>query len=85
MKQDSSDSSLSNSDSSDDSDYIRKRRKNNKSNRKNNPIKLCATLTAKLVITSYKSNIIKFKLDEYPLQHQIYFLSFVESREMIFS
>ena len=36
-------------------------------------------------MTSYKSNIIKFKLDEDPLQCQIYFLTFVESPEIIFS
>ena len=35
--------------------------------------------------TEYKLKIIKFKLDEDPLQHQIYFLIFVESLEMIFS
>ena len=35
--------------------------------------------------TAYKSNIIRFKMDEDPLQHRIYFLTFVESLEMIFS
>ena len=38
-----------------------------------------------MLTTSYKSKIIKFKLDEDPLQRQIYFLDFVESLEMIFS
>ena len=33
----------------------------------------------------YKSNIIRFKMDEDPLQRWIYFLTFVESLEMIFS
>ena len=33
--------------------------------------------------TSYKSKIIKSKLDGGPLQPQIYFLTFVESMEMI--
>ena len=33
----------------------------------------------------YESKIISFKLDEDPLQHRIYFPSFVESLEMIFS
>ena len=51
---------------------------------KNYPIKLCARLTAKWLTTEYKSKIIKFKLDEYPLQRRIYFLTFVESMEMIF-
>ena len=35
--------------------------------------------------TAFKSNIIKFKLDEDPLQRRIYFLTFMESLEMIFS
>ena len=39
------------------------------SHRKKYPIKLCASLTAKFLPTSYKSKIIKFKLDEDPLQH----------------
>ena len=33
----------------------------------------------------YKSNIIEFKMDKDPLHRQIYFLTFVESLEMIFS
>ena len=33
----------------------------------------------------YKSNITRFKMDEDPLQRQIYFLTFIESLEMIFS
>ena len=37
-----------------------------------------------LMTTEYKLKIIKFKLDEDPLQHQIYFLIFVESLEIIF-
>ena len=39
----------------------------------------------KLLTTAYKSNIIRFKMDEDPLQRRIYFLAFVESLEMIFS
>ena len=35
-------------------------------------------------MTAYKSNIIRFKMDEDPLQRRIYFLTFVESLEMIF-
>ena len=82
-KQDSLDSLSRDSDWYDNSDYRCKRRKK-KSHRKNDPIKLCERLTAKLLTIEYKSNIIKFKLDEYPLQRQIYFLTFVESLEMIF-
>ena len=39
----------------------------------------------KLLTTAYESKIIRFKMDEDPLQRQIYFLTFVESLEMIFS
>ena len=35
--------------------------------------------------TAYKSKIIKLKLDKDPLHCLIYFLSFIESLEMIFS
>ena len=65
-------SSSNDSDLSYDSDYIRKRCKR-KSDRKNDPIKLCAHLTAKLLMTAYKSKIIRFKMDEDPLQRRIYF------------
>ena len=51
----------------------------------NNPIKLCARLTEKLLTTAYESNTIKFKMDEDPLRRQIYFLTFLESMEMVFS
>ena len=43
------------------------------------------TFNGKVDETAYKSKIIEFKLDEDPLQRQIYFLTFVESLEMIFS
>ena len=85
QKNDLSDTSSSDdSDSSDDSNYRRKRRKKKKY-RKEDPIKEFATLTAKLPTTAYKSKIIRFKIDEDPLQRRIYFLTFVESLEMIFS
>ena len=54
-------------------------------NRKKNPIKLCANLTEIFLTTAYKSKIIRFKMDEDPLQCRIYFLTFVESLEMVFS
>ena len=66
-------------------DYKSKRRDKKKIYRERNPIKLCAKLTAKLLTTGYKSKIITFKLDEDPLQHRIYFLTFLESLIMIFS
>ena len=82
-KDDLSDPSSSNdSDSSDDSHYRRKWRKDNK-HRKKYPIILCATLTAKLLTTAYKLKIIKFKMDEDPLQRRIYFLTFIDSLDMI--
>ena len=84
QKDDSSDPYLSeDSDSSDGSNYRRKRRKKKK-HRREDLIKQCATLTAKLLTTTHKSNTIRFKMDEDPLQRRIYFLTFVESLEMIF-
>ena len=83
-KQELSDSSSRNYDSSGEIDYRRKIRNKKKSHQKKEPIKLCAKLTAKLLTTSYKLKIITFKIDEYPLQRRIYFLTFVESLEMIF-
>ena len=53
--------------------------------KKKDLIKLCATLTEKLLTTAYKSNIIRFNMDEDPLQRRIYFLTFVELLAMIFS
>ena len=72
------------SDSSNDSDYRRKRHKKG-SHLEKDPIKLCALLTAKLLTTAYKPKIIRFRMDEDPLQRRIYFLTFVESLDMIFS
>ena len=53
-------------DSSNDNHYRRKQRKIKK-HRENDLIKLCATLTAKLLTTVYKSKVIRFKMDEDPL------------------
>ena len=86
-KDDSSDPSSSDdsddSDSSYDSNY-RRRRRRSKKNRKKDPIRLCATLTGKLLTTAFKSKMIRFKLDEDPLQRRIYFLTFIDSLNMIF-
>ena len=71
------------SDSSEDSHYRRRRRKNKK-HRKKDPIRLCATLTDELLTTAFKSKMIGFKLDEDPLQRRIYFLTFIDSLNMIF-
>ena len=43
------------------------------------------TFNGKLLTIAYKSKIIRFKMDEDPLQRRIYFLTFVESLEMVFS
>ena len=84
-KDDSSDpSSSDDSDSSEDSNYRRKRRKDKK-HWKEDPIRICATLTAKFLTKAFKSKIIGFKLDEDPLQRLIYFLTFIDSLDMIFS
>ena len=84
-KDDSPDpSSRDDSDSSDDSNYKRKRCKDKK-HWKHNPIRICATLTAKLLTTAYKSKIIRFKMDEDPIQRRIYFLTFIDSLDIIFS
>ena len=87
-KDDSSDPSSSDdsddSDSSEDSHYRRKRRKNKK-HQKKDLIRLCATLTEKLLTTAFKSKMIRFKLDEDPLRRRIYFLTFIDSRDMVFS
>ena len=77
-------SSSENSDFPYDSDYRRKQRKR-KRNQKTDPIKLCACLTAKLLTTVYKSKIIRFKRYEDPLHSRVYFLTFVELLEIIFS
>ena len=77
-KYDSSDpSSSDDSDSSNDSSYRRKQCRDKK-HRKKDPIRLCATLTAKLLTTAYKLKIIRFKMDEDLLQRQIYFPTFID-------
>ena len=86
-KDDSSDPSSSDDsddyDSSEDS-HFRRRQLKNKKHRKKDPIRLCATLTAKLLTAALKSKMIRFKLDEDPLQRRIYFLTFIDSLNMVF-
>ena len=48
-----------------------------------NPTKNCAKLTTKLITAMYKSKVVKFKLDEDTIQHQVYFLSFMNSLKKI--
>ena len=55
-----------------------------KKHRKEDPIRLCATLTAKLLMTAFKSKIIRFRMDEDPLQRLIYFLTFIDSLDKFF-
>ena len=42
-------------------------------------------VNGKILMTAYKFKITKFKFDEDPLQQRFYFLTFVESLEMMFS
>ena len=65
-------SSSNDSDFSNGIDYRRKQHKK-KSYQKKDTIKLCAHLMAKLLMTAYKSNIIRFIMDEDPIQRRIYF------------
>ena len=83
-KDDSSDpSSSKDSDSSDDS-HCRSKRRKNKKHREKDLIRLCAALTENFLTTAYKLKIIRFKMDEDPLQRRIYFLSLIDSLDMIF-
>ena len=82
-KDDSSDPFLSEYPDSSDDSHSRCKRGKNKKHQKNDPINLCAALTAKLMMTAYKSNIIRFKMDEDPLKRQIYFLTFIDSLDII--
>ena len=75
----------SNSDFSNESYYKSKIHEKSYRKNKQDPIKLCAKLTVKLLTTAYTLKIIKFKLDEDPLQRRIYLLTFIESLEMKFS
>ena len=84
QKDDSSDpSSSDDSDSSNDSHYRRKRRKD-KNHREKDPIRLCTTVTEKFLTTAYKSKNIRFKMEKDPLQRWIYFLTFIDSLDMMF-
>ena len=85
QKDDSSDPSSSDDSDSSDGSHYRRTRRNNKKHRKKGPIRLWATLTEKLLTTAYKSKIIRFKIDEDPLQCRIYFLIFIDSLDIIFS
>ena len=76
-KDDSSDpSSIDDSNLSDGIDYKRKLRKK-ESDREKYPIKLCACLTEKFLMTAYKSKIVRFKMDKDTLKRRIYFLTFL--------
>ena len=75
-------SSSDDSDSYDNSNYRRKQRKDKK-HREKDPIIVCATLMGKLLTTAYKSKIIRFKMDEDPLQRRIYFLTFIDSLDLV--
>ena len=52
---------------------------------KRTQIILCIASPEKLLTTAFKSKIIRFKLDEDPLQRRIYFLTCIDSLNMIIS
>ena len=63
----SSDTLSSDFDFSDDINYKRRgrdKKKNYWKHKKQDPIKLCAKLTAKLLMTAYTLKVLKFKFDE---------------------
>ena len=78
-------SSSDSSDSTDNEYYKRIRHAKNYKNklrsktRFNDTIRKCAKLTSKLLKAVQKSRVIKFKLDDDPLQHRVYFISFTNS------
>ena len=80
-----SDPSSSDDSGSSEDIYYRSKGGKKKKHRKKDPIKLCATLMENLLTAAFKSKIIRFKMDEDPIQRRIYLLIFVESLEMIVS
>ena len=81
-------SSLYSSDSSDSRYYKRRQRTHNKcqSKRRNkNLIKNCAKLTTKLLKAFHNYKVMRFKLDEDPLQQRVYFLNLIKSLKMVLS
>ena len=75
---------------SDDYSNQRRRTKNIKNKRWSKTrfhdlIKKCANLTDNLPTAIQKSNVIKFRFDEDPLHHQVYFLSFMNSLNFFLS
>ena len=87
QKYESDPSSIDDSDDSDSSEegHYRRRRHTHTEHRKKYLIILYSNLTAKLLTTVFKSQMIQFKLDEDPLQRLIYFLTFIDSLNMVFS
>ena len=86
------DSSSSYSSDSSNDEYHKRRRhaKNNKNKlwsktRFNKPIRKCTKITSKLLTAEYKSELVKLKLDEDPLQNRVYFLSFMNSIKIVLS
>ena len=53
--------------------------------KKPDPIKLCTKLTETVLRKVYELKALKFKSDGDPLQCPIYFLTFMESLEMLFT
>ena len=57
--------------------------KHQSKNHFNDSIKKCANLKAKVLTATYKSKVVNFKLYKDPLQHQVYFLSFINSLKCV--
>ena len=65
-----------------DSGYVKQKRTHKKRKGKKctiDPIQKCAMITAKRLKAALNSKVTKFKLDEDPLQHRVYFLNFINS------
>ena len=80
-----SDSSSSESSDSSDDEYYKQRQHSKKEKNKHqsktlfsDPIKNCAKLASKLLTAAYKSKVVKFKLDNDPLQRRVYFISLLD-------
>ena len=59
--------------------YKNNKKKHHSRTRFHDTIKKRAILIAKLRTAAYKSKLIKFKLDENPLQYRVYFIYFINS------
>ena len=88
MDQNLSDLLSRDSDLPDNMNYLRrglKKKEKYRKRKKHDPIKFCANFKTKLPTTAYKSKVLQLNLNVDPLHHRIYFLTFIESLDMIFT